>query len=982
MRTATYPPLLMSSERRLMESFRARPVDQRQTFLTGLDARQRAEMRRVLEADLYERARGDVISFAQAIRPDYRPAPFHRTIGRIVDDCIKRQRKRVIISLPAQHGKCWGLGERITTASGVEISVEDCLVGQQIRSVDPETLNERYETVVASQSNGFRPCRRLTTFSGRILTRTTNHPLLTIDGWRDVKDLVPGDFVAVARKMAFGTQKIDFGLAALMGYIIGDGCYTEGQIGITTVNPETVAHLQEICDFHQWRLTNTKLLYRITKIGGRLGKKADAPKHLIAQFMDTGNSYTKSIPECIFHAPAEDVADFLTAYFECDGHVWKQRAGAAVYYSVNKELLLGVQRLLMRFGVYSTLRDKNTKYKNLPFKSYQLIVGSIEDMKMFADLVLVRGSKRAHLYRVIDRTRIDRKTQSAGDSVPGTALKYLNHTTSWFRFKHGLRIDRRPNQVRMTRESVRYAAELENNDHLLWITSENVHWDMVTAVDDVGDIETWSLEVTGDHVVLSGDIIDHNSTIISRVTPPHIFGQNPDERIIATSYGGNLASEMNRDVQQIMDTTAYGRIYPGIGLSGSANAPQDVPGKWRQNDEVFDIVGHRGFYVCAGVGGAINGKSATFGIIDDYFKSWEEARSETYRARIWNWYKSTFFTRLQKDAVVAILCTRWHKEDLVGLVLEQARKHDMSVPWTVIELPAIMDRDPSEFDQRAYGDLLWPEEYSLDRYKEMPAYDDPAIWSAIYQCRPTTLGGGIWREAWWRYWVPPGMGRAFDPIEVVQPDGTFREAVVRELPALDRYGISADLTFGATGTSAVSMGVWADAGADTFRMDEVNGRMTFTEAKDALRGLADAYPEATAKLIEAKANGEATINALQVGVKDPAGRWIEPPIPGLIPIKPTTSKIERANDGTPFLRAGNVYLPHPKLAAHQTRAGLRVSGSANWVPAFKGESSDFPNGARNDRVDETSQWLAYRYLSQQKQEADAATDSWSLWRRR
>jgi hypothetical protein len=48
------------------------------------------------------------------------------------------------------------------------------------------------------------------------------------------------------------------------------------------------------------------------------------------------------------------------------------------------------------------------------------------------------------------------------------------------------------------------------------------------------------------------------SEAVSRNLPAFIFGLNPNARIIGCSHTDDLASEMNRDVQRIMDSEVYG----------------------------------------------------------------------------------------------------------------------------------------------------------------------------------------------------------------------------------------------------------------------------------------------------------------------------------------------------------------------------------------------------------------------------------------
>lgn len=99
------------------------------------------------------------------------------------------------------------------------------------------------------------------------------------------------------------------------------------------------------------------------------------------------------------------------------------------------------------------------------------------------------------------------------------------------------------------------------------------------------------------------------SEIVSRRLPAYVFGKNPDIKIIATSYGAELASSMNRDVQRIIDSEVYREVFPNTCLSGR-NVKTSAKGSYVRTSDKFQIVGHQGEYRSAGVAGAITGAGA------------------------------------------------------------------------------------------------------------------------------------------------------------------------------------------------------------------------------------------------------------------------------------------------------------------------------------------------------------------------------------
>jgi predicted phage terminase large subunit-like protein len=233
------------------------------------------------------------------------------------------------------------------------------------------------------------------------------------------------------------------------------------------------------------------------------------------------------------------------------------------------------------------------------------------------------------------------------------------------------------------------------------------------------------------------------SELVSRRLPSYALGVNPDLRIIACSYSADLASQMNRDVQRIIDDTKYHELFPATTLSGD-NVRTLAHGSYLRNSDIFEVVGHRGFYRSAGVGGGIMGLGFDIGIIDDPIKNREEAESLTYREKTWDWYTSTFYTRAEKDAGILLTATRWHGDDLAGRLLA-LQAEDNTDQWEVINFPAILEQ-PTNGDPREVGEALWPDKYSLDTLAAIRANVGSYDWSALYQQQPVSSEGGLFKR--------------------------------------------------------------------------------------------------------------------------------------------------------------------------------------------------------------------------------------------
>lgn len=242
------------------------------------------------------------------------------------------------------------------------------------------------------------------------------------------------------------------------------------------------------------------------------------------------------------------------------------------------------------------------------------------------------------------------------------------------------------------------------------------------------------------------------SELVSRRLPAFIYGNDPHAQIISASYGSDLASRMNRDVQRIIDSETYHELFPSVGLNNS-NVRTIATGSYLRNSDIFEIVGYGGVYKSSGVGGAITGMGMTYGIIDDPIKNRKDAESPTIREAIWDWYVSTFYTRLEKGGKILITLTRWHEDDLAGRLLDKQKKDSKADRWTVLNLPAMAEEPMHPQDPRSDGEALWPDKYPLKELIKIKATVGSYEWNAMHQQRPSAADGNLFKRHNFRYFT-------------------------------------------------------------------------------------------------------------------------------------------------------------------------------------------------------------------------------------
>lgn len=266
------------------------------------------------------------------------------------------------------------------------------------------------------------------------------------------------------------------------------------------------------------------------------------------------------------------------------------------------------------------------------------------------------------------------------------------------------------------------------------------------------------------------------SQLVSRQLPAFLLGQNPDTKLICCSHTATLSSAMNRDVQRIIDSPEYGRLFPGTTLN-QKNVRHDASGGWLRNNEVFEPIGSKGYYRSAGVGGGITGLGFDVGVIDDPVKDAEEASSPTMREKVWDWYTSTFYTRRQPGAKILITLTRWDVDDLAGRLLRLQEEEPGSDRWEVLSLPAISSgRATSPDDPRKEGEPLWPENelFDLRGLEKTKATVGHRVFAALYQQEPTDEGGNHFKEDWFgpQAWEWSSVESPRDSYRISRADGT------------------------------------------------------------------------------------------------------------------------------------------------------------------------------------------------------------------
>ncbi|HEY1312241.1 MAG TPA: LAGLIDADG family homing endonuclease, partial [Steroidobacteraceae bacterium] len=230
--------------------------------------------------------------------------------------------------------------------TGAYVPITDMRWGKSTLALDSWRLKKAKVSAFVPQ--GRKPVFELRTRAGLRIRATANHPFLKLKQWVPLGELRPGDRIAVARDIpVFGKTPIPDWEASLLGLMISEGqCDTPGHSPTYTCADPALVQTLRAC---------------VADSGmGVVPEYNRAHLWLKSYGLNVGAG-EKFVPQSVFMAPENSVRLFLQSLFSGDGSVYHSKAGVFLeYYSKSRRLIEDVHHLLLRFGVFSLIREKTT----------------------------------------------------------------------------------------------------------------------------------------------------------------------------------------------------------------------------------------------------------------------------------------------------------------------------------------------------------------------------------------------------------------------------------------------------------------------------------------------------------------------------------------------------------------------------------------------------------------------------------------------
>src|SRR5580658_4521163 len=358
---------------------------------------------------------------------------------------------------------------------------------------------------------GKREIFELRTRTGLRIRATANHPFRMLKRWVPLSDLRLGDRIAVAREIpVFGKTPIAEWEATLLGLMISEGqCNTPGHSPTyTTADPAMVALLESaMAASGLGQITyNGRYGYRLVNRKGRGGIAERNRAHDWLKNLELNvGAADKFVPQMIFTAPEPSVRLFLQALFSGDGSIYhSDRSVFLEYYSKSRRLIEDVHHLLLRFGIFSLIREKTTAIGTLACK---IQITDKDQIRRFAERIgFSPGSMKQRLLeeRVLPMIAARPKRKSNFDTLPketwavaGAAARVGGVSLN------ALSIHAYPRQSMPISAAARVA--LVTGDSYLTPLVDGPVWDEVESIDPAGFEEVFDITVPALHNFVAND---------------------------------------------------------------------------------------------------------------------------------------------------------------------------------------------------------------------------------------------------------------------------------------------------------------------------------------------------------------------------------------------------------------------------------------------------------------------------------------------
>src|SRR5271167_2448368 len=277
----------------------------------------------------------------------------------------------------------------VDAGTGRWVTIDEILSGRAVFKntlVCDGELRLQKQKVIAVRASGTKPVWRLHTALGHTITATAEHPLMTLQGWRKLGELRPGEHVAAARSLPIkGGRRWPAAKILVLADLIAEGnvCHPSTFYFYTTA----AWHCDDFVKAVE-RFPNTRaVVERHRSCYSVRVRRVDRSRPIgaVVWIRRLGiwgcTARQKFLPPQIFELSDSNIALLLARLWEGDGGL--SLTGHATYDTASPRLASEIQHLLLRLGIIGRLYRRVRSSKGQKLEHHVVAVTGKEWLILF-----------------------------------------------------------------------------------------------------------------------------------------------------------------------------------------------------------------------------------------------------------------------------------------------------------------------------------------------------------------------------------------------------------------------------------------------------------------------------------------------------------------------------------------------------------------------------------------------------------------------
>lgn len=322
----------------------------------------------------YQRTRASIFAFSQAM--NFRPTWQQAQVMQDAEDATYgKAPRRIAVKSGQGPGKCMTKcqevfdalrGRRVTVG---ELAEEQAQYARHLEVFSKDAQGRLAPHEAVAFPSGEKECVRVSTKAGTWIEVSTDHPVFTPQGWVHAADLVPGQLVAMPRRLNVPRNRqreISDDLVKFAAYMASDGCTASNKVFFTNMSEEILSEFEMSVQGLGGGGTRVKASSRAWDVNVR------GLRDVIFKLgYEDCLSKNKRVPADFYGLSDRQIALFLNRFYACDGYVEKDGLGITL---ASEGMIRDLQTLLLRLGIFSSYAYRVARCNGKEFDAWRLSV--------------------------------------------------------------------------------------------------------------------------------------------------------------------------------------------------------------------------------------------------------------------------------------------------------------------------------------------------------------------------------------------------------------------------------------------------------------------------------------------------------------------------------------------------------------------------------------------------------------------------------